>query len=130
MQTSNPTVQTPPSVSALLDEIQARADAATPGPWIAVPDAETDRAWVSTPYDADLDDVSVVTDFTSTSDAAFIADARETVPALGAALRAVLDLAAEADLAVADDPDQECGLIHAHHLRDVITTALSGVQRS
>lgn len=125
MQTSNPTVQTPPSVSALLDEIRARADAATPGPWSAVPDAETDRAWVSTPYDEDLDDVSVVTDFTSTPDAEFISHSREDVPALAAALRAVLDKIERGRT----KSGMYVGSITCAEIDDAITTHLSAVIR-
>ena len=76
-----------------LDEIQARADAATRGPW---------SIWRSgTDYPqsvvANDDGLSLVAEtFTGpqhpAADAEFIAHARTDVPALGAALRAVLEL--------------------------------------
>lgn len=53
-----------------------------------------------------------------------VAQSQADVPHLLAALRAVLEVADAADLAADDEPDQDCGLFHTHHLRAVIDSAL------
>ena len=82
-----------------LDEIQARADAATDGPWAAIERALGDV------YIAELGMYGVAwdepaewhdSDEASLADAEFIAHARTDVPRLVAALRAVEALCAEA----------------------------------
>jgi len=65
-----------------LDEVEARAAAATPGPWTPLG---------STLY-PDEDESALPFDVHRPADAAFIAAAREDIPRLGAALRAVLAL--------------------------------------
>ncbi|SFK32280.1 hypothetical protein [Cellulomonas sp. KH9] len=60
-------------------------------------------------------------------DGALIAAARTLLPALAKALGDVLDLADAADFSASMDYDQDCGLVHAHHLREDITAALSEV---
>lgn len=67
-----------------LDQIEARANAATPGPWQLLGDGE----YVSGPGILVAPDDGGVT----SADAEFIAAARTTVPDMAAALRAVLEL--------------------------------------
>lgn len=86
------------SVWDRLDEIQARADKATDGPWdwdsdLVFPDGVRPplvfaEGWVGYPVDDAMEHPLP----TTSEDAEFIAHARTDVPALGAALRAVLDL--------------------------------------
>lgn len=72
-----------------LDAIQARADAATDGPWEATwGPREPARVWVEDDFDEPLATLAVGAGL----DAEFIAAARTDVPVLVAALRAVLDL--------------------------------------
>ena len=72
-----------------LNEIEARANAATDGPWegIRYPDGLLGRVIAS-----DELGVCIAEDFPDDADAEFIAHARTDVPALVAALRAVLKL--------------------------------------
>lgn len=80
-------------LSTALDEIEARADAATPGPWITTHGersihraayARRDLAAVHTT------DETWIAHYVDPADAAFIAAARSDVPRLVAALRAGL----------------------------------------
>ena len=89
-------------MSGYLDEIQARADAATDGPWAAIERALGDV------YIAELGMYGVAwdepaewhdSDEAPLADAEFIAHARTDVPRLVAALRAVEALVIEADAA-------------------------------
>ena len=73
------------SAADRLNEIEARANAATKGPWI-VASCENERT-VETKHQR-----WHVASYTSPDNANFIADARSDVPDLVAALRAVLDL--------------------------------------
>ena len=70
-----------------LDEIEARANAATEGPWMGIryPDGFLGRVIGGNGF-------GVAEDFPDDADAEFIAHARTDVPALVAALRAVLEL--------------------------------------
>jgi hypothetical protein len=99
------------NVTDRLDEIEARANAATDGPWRA-------RRWdyfCEVDYNIETSAPSCVADLSDPDDADFIAHAREDVPALVAALRAVLDLAR-----------REYESDDAERLRDAITSALGG----
>lgn len=70
-----------------LDQWAALADGATEAPWVV-----QDGDEVHAPHLLDQDEASdVATIFDANADAAFIAASREAVPALIAALRAVLD---------------------------------------
>lgn len=74
------------SISDRLDEIQTRADKALTGPWEVNPFAHSVRK---------VGTSKVVCQISVLDNAAFIAHARTDVPALVAALRAVLHLHAE-----------------------------------
>lgn len=120
MSTSNTTVPTP-DLTALLDEIQGRADAATKGTWDYVV-LDDGRAWVDM---AGVDGHALAMHGFGRN-AAFIADARTTVPALVAALRAVLDAMDR----WSTEPDRAFDRGYAVAvLNHAITTALSAVTR-
>ena len=70
-----------------LDEIEARANAATEGPWMGIryPDGFLGRVIGGNGF-------GVAEDFPDDADAEFIAHARTDVPALVAALRGVLEV--------------------------------------
>ena len=70
-----------------LDEIEARANAATVGPWMGImyPDGFLGRVIGGNGF-------GVAEDFPDDADAEFIAHARADVPDMAAALRAVLKL--------------------------------------
>ena len=70
-----------------LNEIEARANAATEGPWMGIryPDGFLGRVIGGNGF-------GVAEDFPDDADAEFIAHARTDVPDMAAALRAVLDL--------------------------------------
>ena len=70
-----------------LNEIEARANAATEGPWMGIryPDGFLGRVIGGNGF-------GVAEDFPDDADAEFISHARTDVPALVAALRAVLNL--------------------------------------
>ncbi len=70
-----------------LDEIEARTNAATEGPWMGIryPDGFLGRVIGGNGF-------GVAEDFPDDADAEFIAHARTDVPALVAALRAVLEI--------------------------------------
>ena len=72
-----------------LNEIEARANAATEGPWegIRYPDGLLGRVIAS-----DELGVCIAEDFPDDADAEFIAHARADVPDMAAALRAVLEV--------------------------------------
>ena len=72
-----------------LDKIEARANAATDGPWegIRYPDGLLGRVIAS-----DELGVCIAEDFPDDADAEFIAHARTDVPDMAAALRAVLEI--------------------------------------
>jgi len=78
-----------------LDEIEARADAATEGPWEATPNdriVSSTKTWPEgDPYDVagGFGNRGALVEALHTPDATFIAHAREDVPRLVAALRAV-----------------------------------------
>lgn len=74
-----------------LTAAKARSDDATDGPW-TVNLGAADLPWVMSPHFDDIDDVVVVADSTSTSDARFIAASRTEHPAMADALLAVLAL--------------------------------------
>ena len=78
-----------------LDEIEARANAATEGPWVTGGTDLAGEVYFGTYADPDdPTEPGVMLGVTGTQeDAALIAHARTDVPALVAALRAVLDLA-------------------------------------
>ena len=78
-----------------LNEIEARANAATEGPWEAYRPNPAYRIYEicsTTPQGLD-ETLAEVSGYNASDDADFIAHARTDVPALMAALRAVLDLA-------------------------------------
>ena len=84
------------SAADRLVEIQARADAATDGPWSFVADTrltDTTSQWRIGSVAACADVASVTRFGDDHDDAEFIAHARADVPALVDALRAVLDYA-------------------------------------
>lgn len=74
-----------------LAAITARAQVAAPGPWEQLPDLP-DEVWLPLPPGRESVEEDMVAGCTATADAAFIAAARTDVPALAAALGAVLDL--------------------------------------
>ena len=72
-----------------LDKIEARADAATKGPWVCVLNGdESEVTYANAPITWDDHGGEVFTE----GDAEFIAHARTDVPALVAALKKVLEL--------------------------------------
>lgn len=74
-----------------LDEIQARADNATDGPWQVSPDGPAEGYAGPIYTESDFTDVpELVSDGTWLPNAEFIAHARTDVPALVAALQAAL----------------------------------------
>lgn len=81
-------------VMTALDEIAARADAATEGPWWLHGDGESICYQFHNGDTQDYDRLAVAT-YPQTADAQFIAHAREDVPRLVSALRSVEALAAE-----------------------------------
>lgn len=76
------------AVSDYLDAIEARAEAATEGPWLNVGLV----VWSTTTHEDVADTVVEPVNPQQLANADFIAHARTDVPALVAALRAVLDL--------------------------------------
>ena len=70
-----------------LNEIEARANAATEGPWMGVCDSDGYLGRVIGP-----DGFGIAEDFRDDADAEFIAAARTNVPRLVDALQAVLEL--------------------------------------
>jgi hypothetical protein len=129
-----------PPLRERLAEMQAREQSATPGPWqVGTNDDDAvDSHWV---YDAgwfEVADVRTPHDEVSgdaVRDARFIAHARQDVPALLAAVEAVLDQLDQAARAAATDvradPDGEVnvgysdGVGHAEHIaRQAIANAL------
>ena len=92
-----------------LDEIEARTNAASEGPWETYTITPAMGSMVLTaPADGEEYGGYVVPEYLDTEDAEFIAHAREDVPALVAALRAVLELHAEKSYgcAVCEEQDQ------------------------
>jgi hypothetical protein len=122
--------------TAWLDQAQQRAAAATVGPWTVMdgPSAPSpDHVWIASPHFAHIDDVEVVTDWTGSDDAAFIAAARTDLPRALAALRAVLaeadacdQLAKSAEDTHGDDRAAAAYRLAARGIRGVIHTALTG----
>ena len=108
------------SAADRLDEIEARANAATGGPWGVYDGAES----ILTEHDCtgdcedfhpilvrnQVDGVPLPSVWSTPEDAVFIAQARTDVPALVAALRAVLDLHREAR----NDVDRTPPCPHCH----------------
>lgn len=73
-----------------LDEIEARANAATEGPWTAEYSGEQGNCVLPPGYRSTREAVAVTRLLRARADAEFIAQARTDVPALVAALRAVV----------------------------------------
>lgn len=120
-----------PDLTARLDEIEARANAATHGPWEHVPwGGQNQNGDYAGGHVFDADGEYVVADV-SDADGALIAHARTDVPALVAALRAVLALSAR-DLD--DSPDHEVPIWDSGFnaalgdVRAAITSALGGAR--
>lgn len=101
---------------AWLDEVDARTNVATDGPW------SRDRTYPlghAGPYSISVRSPQVtVSDGLAKGDAEFIAAARTDLPTATAALRAVLDLLDQAD------GEDEWSLVHTADIRTAITTAL------
>jgi hypothetical protein len=95
-----------------LDAIEARAKGATEGPWLAML-----RSVIA---DGPYAEWSTVADSEQQKDVEFIAHARQDIPALIAALRAVLAVLADA---YAEDGIL---LVEALEVRDAITATLDG----
>lgn len=97
-----------PDVQAWLAQIKAEADAATEGPWIDEYSGREGHCVV--PHDAEstAEAVCVTRLYRATADAAFIASSRATVPALVAALEAVLALHDEKGLCCGFCGDPKC----------------------
>ena len=73
-----------------LEEIRARAEQATLGPWRTGGDSEEYRsAYVETTWAVDGEHTELVTDYLKPADAEFIAHSRTDVPKLVTALEAV-----------------------------------------
>ena len=123
----------------VLDAIQQRADAATPAPWITFDTSSSDpdlndglphilmpeymramHAWNEIGYVSE----------DCPADAHFIAHARADIPHLVAALRAVLDLAADADSTATQilTYGVPSGQVSTVELRRRIAEALGGVE--
>ena len=87
-----------------LNEIEARANAATEGPWMGIryPDGFLGRVIGGNGF-------GVAEDFPDDADAEFIAHARTDVPDMAAALRAVLELHVKARPITAAYGTQEGG---------------------
>lgn len=115
------------SISDRLDEIEARANAATDGPW----EKRTVRGWeMVVSYSTDAM-IQLVAEFRheerDLADAEFIAAARADVPVLVRALQAVLDVCEGLEESHRANPDQpfEYGLEEAaHQVRNAIEAAL------
>jgi hypothetical protein len=82
-----------------LDAIEARAEAATPGPWRNEPDTGAGRVWVQRGYFRDEADCEPLFSLRGkeayeqrSADADFIARARTDIPALVAELRAAREV--------------------------------------
>ena len=82
-----------------LDVIEARAEAATPGPWRNEPDTGAGRVWVQRGYFRDEADCEPLFSLRGkeayeqrSADADFIARARTDIPALVAELRAAREV--------------------------------------
>ena len=74
-----------------LDKIEARANAATEGPWEKSPRYKSDCGWTVPGVSAEVTEELVV-EAVRDADAEFIAHARTDVPDMAAALRAVLEV--------------------------------------
>ena len=88
------------SAADRLDEIEARANAATKGPWATYRDGIASPAFVNAPSTAVCEiqsDSFVREPDQGDADGSFIALARTDVPALVAALRAVHQIASDPD---------------------------------
>ena len=110
------------SAADRLDQIDARAAAATRGPWEETASLDPDGRrsnHVTGPGDYDVCEVPRTPQ--GSEDSFFIAHARQDVPALVAALRAVL---AELDRVKDVHPRQQ--FIHADALRHALDTHLGG----
>ena len=122
-----------------LNEIEARANAATEGPWVCVLNGdESEVTYANAPITWDDHGGEVFTE----GDAEFIAAARTTVPALLDALEKVLELHPRVVVMAADpefgqmEDDAICGAcIVNHEAADwpcpnvrAITTALDGIR--
>ena len=105
----------------------ALSEAATGGPWVVDEPHNTIVVQGSDGYSADGSPRVVAEDVYIAADRTLIAAARTLLPALAKALGDVLDLADAADFSASMVYDQDCGLVHAHHLRAAITAALSEV---
>lgn len=94
------------SITDRLDEIQGRADAATHGPWERDNDYDIMGRRPGLSPDPELD--PVIGHLERDEDDEFIAHARADVPALVAALRAVLDLHKPVEVEPSDTICREC----------------------
>lgn len=124
-----------------LDEIQQRADAATEGPWVTWTGLDPDgtrREGISPERDIEVDICETPRTPDGREDAEFIAHARQDVPALVGALRAVLDEIKRAeDLVRQSTPPKtaealirngDAPKVSTGSLRRAITDALGGEQ--
>lgn len=103
-----------PDPRTVLAEIQARADAATAGPWkLWGGSVQTDRSGTGETNYAEMIAHTRDPDRWDTSNATFIAKSRDDVPRLVAALTAVLDLCEEWDTRTAGE------------IRSAVTAALT-----
>ena len=101
--------------TARLDEWAALADAATEGPWLAEYSAEAGTCVL--PHDAEstAEAVALTRLYLAAADAAFIAAAREAVPALIAMVRERDEEIAEYDAILTREGDLLTGVANALH---------------
>ena len=96
------------TLTDLLDEIQDRADRATEGPWEAYSVPASRREAGYSAVEVSDTEVQVTRDAGSWFDADFIARARDDVPRLVAALRAVLGAHTPIEVEPSDTLCREC----------------------
>lgn len=102
----------------LLDAMQARCDAATDGPWSATHGPhELPRIWSDAPRYEDAEFIAKCAMQDDLPDAEFIAAARQDLPRLVAAVRAVLDRACM------EQDDAESAMTYAAQINDGLTLA-------
>lgn len=107
-----------------LDTIEARANAATRGPWRAFYDDYERGTWLVSQVDSEgliHDDGIIVASGVPAADADFVAAAREDIPALVAEVRRLRDAIIEAaDFGLGRYGCPFCGSARAEHFRDCI----------